>query len=288
MSTMNYLPVSSFHNAVLRFRPEEAFSQPTFAGLEGNAELVDASIGDRPAKLSSAAQEELILSHMAVVRNVARRVQRTLPASVELDELIAAGMLGLVDAAARFEPAAGVQFGSYAQFRIRGAMLDSLRDLDWGPRELRRKGRSVEAAIATATRKLGRTPGDVEVASAMGLALSDYHVLLGELGGLEVGSLNVAYGEDSDEDMIAYVAGTPDDQPLFQCLRGEMKQRLAEAIDELPERERIVMTLSYMEELTLKEIGEVLGVGESRISQLRSSAVVRLRAALRDLGSVSC
>ena len=235
------------------------------------------------AKLSAAAREALILDHLAIVRHVARKVQSTLPAHVELDELVAAGTLGLVDAAAKFDPRTGVQFGSYAQFRVRGAILDSLRDLDWGPRELRRKGRSIEQAIAAVTRRVGRAPSEAEIAAEMQLALSDYQALLSELSGLEIGSLHSERGEDSDEEEIAYVADAPEEQPLFQCLRSEMKQHLVEAIDTLPERERMVMTLYYYEELTMKQIGEVLGVAESRVSQLRSSAILRLRTTMSDL-----
>ena len=170
-----------------------------------------------------------------------------------------------------------------AQFRIRGAILDSLRTLDWSPRELRRKGRAVEEAIRSLTQRLGRAPAEQEIALEMGHSLTDYQTLLGDLKGLEIGSLHMERTEDSGDEELAYVPGDPEDDPLFRCLKGEMKQRLADAIEELPEKERMVLTLYYFEELTMKEIGLTLGVVESRVSQIHSSAVVRLRAALAGL-----
>jgi len=199
---------------------------------------------------------------------------------VELDDLISAGVVGLIDAFSKFDHSKQVQFKSYAQFRIRGAILDSLRSLDWSPRELRRKGRAVEEAIRTVTQVLGRAPGDEEIAREMKLNLSDYQTLLGDLKGLEVGSLHAERSEDSGDEEIAYVPGSPEEDPLFICMKGEMKQLLADAIDELPEKERLVLTLYYFEELTMKEIGVTLGVVESRVSQIHSSAVLRLRSAL--------
>ena len=170
-----------------------------------------------------------------------------------------------------------------AQFRIRGAILDSLRTLDWSPRELRRKGRAVEEAIRSVTQRVGRAPSEQEIAGEMELSLTEYQQLLGDLKGLEIGSLHMERSEDSDDEELAYIPGSPEEDPLFRCLKGEMKQRLADAIDELPEKERLVLTLYYYEELTMKEIGLTLGVVESRVSQIHSSAVLRLRAALASL-----
>jgi len=188
-----------------------------------------------------------------------------------------------MDAFAKFDPDKKVQFRSYAQFRIRGAIIDSLRTLDWSPRELRRKGRAVEEAIRVLTSRLGRTPGEAEIASELGVSLDEYHQLLGDLKGLEIGTLHVERNEDSGEEELAYIPGRPEEDPLFRCLRGELEERLAEAIHHLPDRERLVMTLYYYEEMTMREIGLALGVVESRVSQVHASAVVHLRAALRDL-----
>jgi RNA polymerase sigma factor for flagellar operon FliA len=228
-------------------------------------------------------REQLLLEHLPTVRYLARRIHERLPQHVDLDDLISAGVVGLIDAFSKFDHTKKVQFKSYAQFRIRGAILDSLRTLDWSPRELRRKGRAVEEAIRSATQRLGRAPSEQEIAAAMELSLNDYQQLLGDLKGLEIGSLHMERTEDSGDEELAYIPGAPEDDPLFRCLKGEMKQRLADAIDELPEKERLVLTLYYYEELTMKEIGLTLGVVESRVSQIHSSAVLRLRSALASL-----
>jgi RNA polymerase sigma factor FliA len=228
-------------------------------------------------------QERILLEHLPMVRFHARRIHEKLPQHVDIEDLVSAGVVGLMDAFAKFDLDKKVQFRSYAQFRIRGAILDSLRTLDWSPRELRRKGRAVEEAIRVVTARTGRVPGEPEVASEMGMSLDDYQQLLGDLKGLEIGTLHAERNEDSGEEELAYIPGRPEDDPLFHCLRGEMEDRLANAIANLPERERLVMTLYYYEEMTMREIGLALGVVESRVSQVHASAVVHLRSALKDL-----
>jgi RNA polymerase sigma factor for flagellar operon FliA len=230
-------------------------------------------------------QERVLLEHLPIVRFLARRIHERLPQHVDIEDLVSAGVVGLMDAFAKFDPDKKVQFRSYAQFRIRGAILDSLRMLDWSPRELRRKGRAVEEAIRVLTARHGRAPGETEVAAEMGVELGEYQQLLGELKGLEIGTLHVEHNENSGEDELAYVPGRPEEDPLFNCLRGELEERLADAITKLPDRERLVITLYYYEEMTMREIGLALGVVESRVSQVHASAVVHLRAALRDLGA---
>jgi RNA polymerase sigma factor for flagellar operon FliA len=233
---------------------------------------------------SSATERDLLLmEHLPTVRYLARRIHERLPQHVDLDDLISAGVVGLIDAFSKFDHSKKVQFKSYAQFRIRGAILDSLRTLDWSPRELRRKGRAVEEAIRAVTQRAGRAPSEQEIAQEMELTLGEYQLLLGNLKGLEIGSLHMERSEDSGDEELAYIPGSPEEDPLFRCLKGEMKQRLADAIDELPEKERMVLTLYYYEELTMKEIGLTLGVVESRVSQIHSSAVLRLRVALASL-----
>src|SRR5258708_15217642 len=238
----------------------------------------------RPIEGGAAVDRDILLmEHLPTVRYIARRIHERLPQHVDLDDLISAGVVGLIDAFSKFDHSKKVQFKSYAQFRIRGAILDSLRTLDWSPRELRRKGRAVEEAIRSVTHRVGRAPSEQEIAREMELTLAEYQLLLGELKGLEIGSLHIERSEDSGDEELAYIPGSPEDDPLFRCLKGEMKQRLADAIDELPEKERMVLTLYYYEELTMKEIGLTLGVVESRVSQIHSSAVLRLRAALANL-----
>jgi len=230
-------------------------------------------------------QERVLLEHLPIVRFLARRIHERLPQHVDIEDLVSAGVVGLMDAFSKFDPAKKVQFRSYAQFRIRGAILDSLRTLDWSPRELRRKGRAVEEAIRLLTSRLGHAPGEGEVAREMGLDLEEYQQLLGDLKGLEIGTLHLERNEDSGEEELAYVPGRPEEDPLFCCLRGELEERLAVAIQNLPDRERLVMSLYYYEEMTMREIGLALGVVESRVSQVHASAVAHLRAALKDLAA---
>jgi RNA polymerase sigma factor FliA len=189
------------------------------------------------AGLLNGEQERQILEHLPIVRYLARRIHERLPQHVEMEDLVSAGILGLMDAFSKFDPNKKVQFRSYAQFRIRGAILDSLRTLDWGPRDLRRKGRAVEEAIRQLTAKQGHSPGEAEIARELGVSLDEYQSLLGELKGLEIGTLHVEHNEDSGEEELAYIPGHPEEDPLFCCLRGELKDKLTAAIESLPERE---------------------------------------------------
>jgi RNA polymerase sigma factor FliA len=257
----------------------ELANAEVFAPFTGDDAPTGATFGGD----SATERDLLLMEHLPTVRYLARRIHERLPQHVELDDLVSAGVVGLIDAFSKFDHKKKVQFKSYAQFRIRGAILDSLRTLDWSPRELRRKGRAVEEAIRSVTQRVGRAPSEQEIAREMELTLSEYQLLLGDLKGLEIGSLHMERSEDSGDEELAYIPGSPEDDPLFRCLKGEMKQRLADAIDELPEKERMVLTLYYYEELTMKEIGLTLGVVESRVSQIHSSAVLRLRTALANL-----
>jgi len=268
--------------AELRSRtPNPGFSS---AG-DGAATRSSYASGRVPMQQLTPEEERVLIEHLPIVRFLARRIHERLPQHVDIDDLFSAGVVGLMDAFAKFDATKKVQFRSYAQFRIRGAILDSLRTLDWSPRELRRKGRAVEEAIRTLTSRLGRAPSESEVAAEMSIGLEVYQQLLGELKGLEIGTLHLERNEDSGEEELAYIPGRPDDDPLFRCLRGEMEGRLTGAIQDLPERERLVMTLYYYEEMTMREIGMALGVVESRVSQIHASAVLHLRSALADLAS---
>jgi RNA polymerase sigma factor FliA len=259
-------------------------------GMDGEQAMLPQVEGYKPVSGSTPPeltpeQERVLLEHLPIVRFLARRVHERLPQHVDMEDLVSAGVLGLMDAFSKFDPAKKVQFRSYAQFRIRGAILDSLRTLDWSPRDLRRKGRAIEEAIRTLTARLGRPPTEAEVARELQMDLSDYQQLLGEIKGLEIGTLHTEHSEDSGEEELAYIPNRPEDDPLFRCLRGELQDRLTEGIAGLPERERLVMTLYYYEEMTMKEIGLTLGVVESRVSQIHASAVLHLRTMLADLAS---
>jgi len=229
-------------------------------------------------------RERMLMEQLPQVRYIARRIHERLPRHVPFEDLVHAGVVGLIDALQKFDRSKHVQFGSYAKFRIRGAILDSLREMDWSPRDLRRKARQLEEAHNRLSSELGRNPSESELAAAMGLDLHGLQVLLGEIDGLEVGSLRVLSPRDgAEEDLCEYLANDPEETPLLFCLRSEMKELLARAIAELPEKERQVLALYYFEELTMKEVGAVLGVGESRVSQIHSMAVIRLRARLAEL-----
>lgn len=249
----------------------------------GGAERNCASRYRPPALALKGEEEQLLLEHLPMVRFLARRIHERLPSHVDLEDLVSAGVLGLIDAFQKFDPEKNVQFRSYAQFRIRGAILDSLRTLDWSPRDLRRKGRAMEDAVQTLTARLGRAPAEAEVAAEMGLKLGEYQQFLGSLKSLEIGTLNATRNEDSSEEELEHVPGRPEEDPLFQCLKGEMRDRLAKAILRLSERERLVITLYYHEEMTMREIALALMVVESRVSQIHASAIAHLRATLTDL-----
>jgi RNA polymerase sigma factor FliA len=229
-------------------------------------------------------RDRVLMEQLPQVRYLARRIHERLPRHVPLEDLIHAGVIGLIDALNKFDRSKHVQFGSYAKFRIRGAILDSLREMDWGPRELRRKARSVEEAERKLSMELSRAPTEVEVAKELNLELKEFQQLLTELDGLEVGSLHLESPWDGkDEDLCDYLPSAPEDTPFFRCMRSEMKELLARVVSELPEKEQQVLALYYFEELTMKEVGAVLGIGESRVSQIHSLAVVRLRARLEEL-----
>jgi RNA polymerase sigma factor for flagellar operon FliA len=233
---------------------------------------------------SDAERERVLMEQLPQVRYIARRIHERLPRHVPFEDLVHAGVIGLIDALNKFDVSKHVQFSSYAKFRIRGAILDSLRELDWSPRELRRKSRVVESAYLQLCGKLGRAPDENEIAHEMGIELRELQSLLAELDGLELGSLRIESPRDGGlEDLTDYVPSKPEETPFFQCLRSEMKHLLERAISELPEKEQRVLALYYYEELTMKEVGAALGIGESRVSQIHSLAMVRLRSRLNFL-----
>ena len=224
-----------------------------------------------------------LLKLLPQVRYVARRIHGRLPSHVPFEDLLQAGALGLLDALRKFDPRRRVQIESYVKFRIRGAILDELRSLDWSPRELRRSARRLESAEQQLRARLGREASAPELAQAMGLSLKQFHRLLGELRGLEIGSLQEIAGGGGDgmeQDQESRLAAPDADDPLMMCSGQERRARLAEAIQQLPEKERLVLTLYYYEELTMREVGEVLSVGESRVSQIHSIALLHLRSNL--------
>lgn len=232
--------------------------------------------------LTAQDREALVEAHLPQVKLIADRLAVRLPPSVDRDDLIGAGVLGLLDAASKFDPARGVRFKTYAEMRIRGAMLDSLRDLDWAPRTLRQRARELEAAARRIEQEKGRVAEEEELAAALGLSVAEYRNLLTDLRGLSVTDL------DEDDEAASgvwaqQVLDDPQRAPLAEYERAELRELLAKQIDRLPLRERQVIALYYVEELTMKEVGAVLQLTESRVSQIHTQAMIHLRAALAPL-----
>jgi RNA polymerase sigma factor for flagellar operon FliA len=204
-----------------------------------------------------------------------------LPASVEVDDLIQVGLMGLMEAARNFDPEAGVLFETFASQRIRGAMLDELRNADWLPRQARKNMREIEKAIVALEQQQGRAPTEGEVARQLGIELADYQAMLGEARGHQLVHYE-DFEEDGDNDQLDQYAADHKANPIDILSDGRFRGQLIEAIGLLPEREKLLMALYYDEELNLKEIGAVLGVSESRVCQLHAQAVARLRSKLKD------
>jgi RNA polymerase sigma factor for flagellar operon FliA len=222
-------------------------------------------------------RDALIEGHLPQVKFMALRLAAKLPPWVELNDLIGAGVLGLLDAVDKYDSTKGVMFKTYAEMRVRGAILDSLRDLDWAPRSMRRRAREVEAAYSQVERTRGRSTEE-EVAAVLKLSLAEFQRLLQDLRGLTITGL-----DDAEDDNTVLAHQLPADAaptPLAMYENAETREHLSGAIDRLSERERQVVALYYVEELTMKEIGAVLGVTESRVSQVHTQAVFRLRTAL--------
>ena len=237
--------------------------------------------GQRATVVDSEERQRLLIENLPEVRYIARRIHDRLPSHVLFDDLVHAGILGLIDAVDKFDPTKNVQLKSYARFRIRGAILDSLRQLDWSPRHLRRQARQIEQVNRELASELGRSPSEPEIAARLGVELVELQRLLGELRGLDLGSLQGQSDDGLIEENVAVAATRPEEDPFHITLRTEMRAVLAQAIEELNDKERQVLGLYYLEELTMKEVGVILDIGESRVSQIHTTALIRLRSRLQ-------
>jgi RNA polymerase sigma factor for flagellar operon FliA len=235
----------------------------------------------KTALLDPVERQRLLNENLPEVRYTARRIHDRLPSHVPFEDLVHAGILGLIDAVDKFDPRKNVQLKSYARFRIRGAILDSLRQMDWSPRNLRRQARRIEDANRELASELGRAPSEPELAARLGLQLEEFQRLLGELRGLDLGSLQAQSEESGGDEVTAAVASRPEEDPFQLTLRAEMHTLLTQAIEELDDKERQVLGLYYLEELTMKEVGVLLDIGESRVSQIHTAALIRLRSRLQ-------
>ncbi|MFA6498107.1 MAG: FliA/WhiG family RNA polymerase sigma factor [Desulfurivibrionaceae bacterium] len=233
--------------------------------------------------LSAEKRNELILTYTPLIKYIAARLAARLPAQVSLDDLISCGIIGLIDAINKFDVSKNVQFKTYAEFRVKGAMLDELRALDWVPRSVRRKTTDLEKAYADIEKQTGRPATDEEVAQTMGLALDDFYKLLDETKSVTFMDIEFLRQKatEANDPTLAETFAMDDRDPFTAINLSQIRELIANAIAELPDKEKLTVSLYYQDELTMKEIGEVLGYTESRISQMHSKAMFRLRAKLK-------
>lgn len=229
--------------------------------------------------LTETDREQLILEHMPQVKLIARRIHDRLPGSISLDDLVSTGILGLISAIDRYDPTQGVKLKTYAEYKIRGAILDSLRQMDWAPRQQRKRARLIDAAHKQLEQDLRREPTEEEIADSLGIALDEYQDWVGETHRLNVGSLDMAWEEPGSE-MVNHLSDSEQHWPSRLLETAELNRLLVRAVERLPYAERTVLSLYYLEELTLREIATVMEIHESRVSQLKAQGVTRLRAHL--------
>jgi len=230
--------------------------------------------------------EQIVKEYSPMIKYVANRIALRLPPHIEVDDLISVGAIGLMDAIEKYDPSRGAKFKTYAEFRVRGSILDELRSLDWVPRSVRQKASNLDAVSSKLQSKLGRLPEDEEIAKEMGVTLEEFFKTLNETRNmplLSLEDLGIARDSGDKQSLLDTLEGRGDVDPQTQMRLTELKNLIAAAIDSLPEKERLMVSLYYYEELTMKEIGEVLGITESRISQIHSKAVYRLRTKLKSL-----
>lgn len=241
---------------------------------------------DYKSDQNSAARDKLIVHYSPLVKYVAGRVSTGLPANIEQADLVSYGIFGLIDAIDKFEPGRGIKFETYAISRIKGAIIDELRAIDWVPRSVRFKAREIEKTLSRLEAKLHRTPTDDEIAAEMGVGIDDLRTIYGQVSFVSLVALDelmMSGGEKGDKlSLIDTLEDTSSDDPVALFESEEMKHILAQAINRLSEREKIVVTLYYYEGMTLNEIGQVLGVTESRICQMHTKAVMQLRTRIAE------
>ena len=245
---------------------------------------VRTALSEAPPPEPVPTREELIVSHLPLVKAIANRVRESLPVQVELDDLVHAGIMGLFDAVAKFDPEKQVLFRLYAKHRIRGAILDSLRQLDWASRDLRKRFKLIEAATQQLCQTLGRTPTELEVAEALEMTPGQFRKLSMELYNSGLGNSQPHRVEKPDHTTLDESAESPEQRPDEVFALHELREALDEAIATLPERYQRVIRLYYHRDRTMKQIGAVLGVNESRVSQIHKTALERLESALRASG----
>jgi RNA polymerase sigma factor for flagellar operon FliA len=230
-------------------------------------------------------RNELVVRELPQVYYVAAKIRERLPSHVEMEDLVQAGVIGLIDACRNYDSSKDAQFSTFAKFRIRGAILDSLRESDWGSRTLRRKGREIASSVVKLESSLGRQPAEEEIAADMRMRLDELQTTMTQLDGLYLVGQRANSSDDRSEsyDLIESAPGTGKDNPFDLCLAGERKAQLAQAVSQMSEREQLILSLYYKEELTMKEISQIVGIAVSRVSQIHAASMIRLRASLTHL-----
>jgi len=232
-------------------------------------------------------KEQIVLEHTPLIRYIVNRIAVRLPSHIDLDDLHNTGVIGLMDAIEKYDPDKNCKFKTYAEFRIKGAILDQLRSLDWVPRSVRQKSRRLERAYGEVEQRLGRSASEEEVADSMGLQLDKFHELLNQVRGISLVNLEEIRGSSPDGDRSGTFADIVEDvhseNPFASLKLQEMKEIIGDTIATLPEKERLVVSLYYYEDLNMKEIGSILGITESRVCQIHTKAVLRLRSKLKGM-----
>jgi RNA polymerase sigma factor for flagellar operon FliA len=229
-------------------------------------------------------RDALMVEYLPLVKYLAHRISIKLPNHVELDDLINSGVIGLIDAIEKFDVHRGIKFKTYAEFRIRGAIYDGLRSLDWVPRSVRKQKKEVEDCCQVLQQQLGRAATDEEISHKLGIGIEEFYKILDNLKGVTLGKfveLNALDYQDEDDSAIAFIPDTSADDPYYVFQKAELTKILADAIRKLPEKEKYVVSLYYFDELTMREIGQVLSITESRVSQLHTKSMLHLREHLQ-------
>lgn len=250
------------------------------------AEITDESAAPEwPEKIDAAAQERLVMQYAPLIKYIATRMALRLPPHISLDDLISSGMIGLLDAIKKYDPKKNISFKTYAEFRIKGAILDELRSLDWIPRSIRKKTSQLEKAYVNLQKELGRPAEAEEIAQSMGLSMEEYFHLLDETKGvslLDLDSVRKNLPKLSEEELYEILQDEAARDPFITVHFAELREILMRALECLPDKGKLLISLYYYEELTMKEIGEIMGYTESRISQMHSQAILQLCAKLSE------
>ena len=232
-------------------------------------------------------KDQIVLEHTALIKYIVNRIAVRLPSHIDLDDLYSTGVIGLIDAIEKYDPEKNCKFKTYAEFRIKGAILDQLRSLDWVPRSVRQKSRKLERAYGEIEQRLGRAATDDEVADSLGLEIDKFHTMLNQVRGISMVNLEEVRGSNSDGDRTGTFADITEDvhseNPFASLKLLETKNVISDTIGLLPEKERLVVSLYYYEDLNMKEIGGILGITESRVCQIHTKAVMRLRSKLKGI-----